>query len=290
MSCAHFVKQKLPLVLSIVLCWLHFSSFAQSQASSDSTIKINEVFPRATADCPEWFEIVNSGTVPVNIKNWHFGRSDDTNLISAVDYMVSPGNFVVATQNKVLFTQKYPSCTQVIQPAHWNMLDNYRDTLCLSNASQVPLECVCWDYKWFDNWTDQSLERVSLQLNGEDKNTWVVSQKPTPGQPNGSIPWRDVALPSLEIGPVPFSPNGDGKDDYLSIKLSLPAAMTADVSIYGFDGRKYFSLPGPVSGQYLWNGRDQSGNPVAVGPFFVVAEVKSGGQKTVLRKKGILWR
>jgi hypothetical protein len=290
MSCAPFIKQKLPLVLIGFFLPACLSFQVLGQAATDCTIKISELFPRAAADCPEWFELVNTGGAAVSIGNWHFGHADDTALVMGSEYMVAPGAYIIVTKDKTLFSRKYPALTRVVQPQQWLTMDNYRDTLCLWDAGSVQCECVCWDYRWFDGWTGQSLERVSLQRSGDNGAAWAIGSSPSPGQPNASAALRDVAAAALDIGPVPFTPNGDAKDDYLSVTLSLPAATTASVSIYGFDGRKYLDLPAAQAGQFLWNGTDMAGHPAPIGPFFVVAEVHGAGQKTVLRKKGVLWR
>ena len=122
------------------------------------------------------------------------------------------------------------------------------------------------------------------------RDAWVIALKPTPGQPNASNAFRATEKPSIEIGPVPFTPNGDGKDDMLSIKLVLPASFTSTIAIYGFNGKKYLDLPITPLPQYLWDGKTDKGVAASVGPFFVVATFKNAGQTTVMRKKGILWR
>jgi hypothetical protein len=102
--------------------------------------------------------------------------------------------------------------------------------------------------------------------------------------PNGTV-WRDVGVAKLHIGPIPFTPNGDGVDDMLSIKLSIPAYYSGTVSIYSFSGHKIFELPQPLKKEYLWNGISQTGQPASVGPFFIIAELKENNSITILRNR-----
>ncbi len=287
MCCAHGKKQKQTAVqaASVLGCFLVVAAYCQN----DSALRINEIFPRAQADCPEWLEFANPSGSPVTLKNWSYGNQDDTCLIAASDFIIPANGFAVLTKDKALFLAKYPSTALVIQPVRWRTLDNYHDTLFVWDSSGALRESVGWDYHWFDSWTDQSLARVSFWISGLLKEAWVVASMPSPGQPNSEAVWRASGV-SLDIGPIPFTPNNDGRDDYLSIKMTLPAGASATVSIYGFDGRKYFEVPQPMSSQFLWNGTASDGRAANVGPFFVVADVTCDGARQVIRKKGILWR
>ncbi|HUI91197.1 MAG TPA: hypothetical protein VLX68_03015 [Chitinivibrionales bacterium] len=272
--------------VAAVAWWYICAAWPQSPGTA---IKINEIFPRAQTDCPEWLELANTSGVSINIKNWKYGHLDDSCLITATDFFVPANGFVVLTKDMTLFSAKYPATVSVIQPVRWRALDNYHDTLYVWDSSGVLCESAGWDSHWFDSWTDQSLARVSLTVSGLLPEAWVVASKASPGQPNSDAMWRASGA-QLDIGPIPFTPNNDGKDDFLSIQLSLPAAATAVVSIYGFDGRKYLDLPTPPSRQFLWNGIAAGGRPAPAGPFFVVAEISENGNKHMIRKKGILWR
>jgi len=282
---------------ALAWCAQHFPVYAQaspSQAASGSaslaSVRINELFPRAQTDIPEWFELVNVSPDPVAVQKWRYGKASDTADLTRDSITVQPNRFLVVTKDKAAFARKYPSVSCVIQPAIWITLDNYRDTLQLWDANGAQREAIAYQSDWFDHWTDQSLERVSLQQNGMLRDAWVAAGKPTPGQPNASVSFRAVQKPSIEISPVPFTPNGDGKDDLFSITLFLPAAYTAAISVYGFNGKKYIDLPITPLPHYQWDGKMENGLAAPIGPFFVVATFKNGDQSIMQRKKGILWR
>jgi hypothetical protein len=279
-------KQKLAFASAMVLWWLFCTTCGQAPGSS---IRINEIFPRAQTDCPEWFELANISSLPVNLKNWKYGDQDDSCGITNLDLELPANGFAVLTKDKPLFLTRYPACPMVIQPLRWHALDNYHDTMYVWDSSGVLQEGAGWDYRWFDSWTDQSLARVSFVKSGLASDAWVVSVRASPGQPNAEAAWRGNGA-ALDIGPVPFTPNGDGTDDFLSIRISVPASASALVSIYGFDGRKYLDLPHPLSQQFLWNGIIAGGMAAPAGPFFVIAEISGNGSRQVIRKKGILWR
>jgi hypothetical protein len=286
MSCAGIKKQK-SLPAAIVFYFLFaLTVFGQN----DTTVKINELFPRATESCPEWLELINSGSAAVNLKGWYIGRPGDSSLISAVDVMIPAGGFLVITRDTVQFGSFFPAVRRAIQPQHWHGLDNYHDTLVLWSATGVVCDSAGWDYRWFPGWANKSLSRVSIRVSGFDRTAWVASENPTPGDSNPEASWHAAAAASLDIGPIPFTPNNDGRDDYLTIRFMLPPGGSGSIAVYGFDGRKYYEVAAIGSREILWNGKTGSGALVPCGPFFVVAEIKSNGRSQVIRKKGVLWR
>jgi hypothetical protein len=288
MSCAKGNKQKQKILrLCIVLGSCAVFSVA---GQADTSVKITELFPRATAQCPEWLELTNTGTAAISLQGWYIGRPGDSSLVTPGNVVIPANGFLVLAKDSVQFETAFPAIRGAIQPQHWHSLDNYHDTLMLWNAGGIRSDSVGWDYRWFGAWTNQSLSRVSMSVSGYDRAAWVLSENPTPGQSNPEVTWHTAAAASLDIGPIPFSPNSDGKDDYLSIRLTLPPGTTGGIALYGFDGRKYYEVTPVVSPEILWNGRSGNGVAVPCGPFFVVAEVKNGGHTQMIRKKGVLWR
>jgi hypothetical protein len=101
--------------------------------------------------------------------------------------------------------------------------------------------------------------------------------------------WRAVSQPSLSIGPTPFTPDGDGRDDKLLISLLLPAETTVRLSIIGANGMTLYTFPTIAEKQY-WTGNTSSGHPAPIGPFYVIAEYIKNGNKSIIRNRGVLWR
>lgn len=250
-------------------------------------LRINELFARGNAGEPEWFEIVNHSSMPVNLRNWTFGNGEDEDTLTSADCTIQQGAFLVVTANAALFATRYPAKNSILAPVRWHTLDNYNDTLRLRDASGRIKEQVCYRSAWFPDWKAQTLARTSLDADGMGPESWSLAGNATPGQPNGIT---TAPRPGLTIGPLPFSPDGDGNNDDLLISLELPGGSSATITVYGFSGTRLRDL-GPWTGRPLrWDGRAGNGAPAPLGPFFVVAQVISPSGKTTLRKKGVLWR
>jgi hypothetical protein len=250
-------------------------------------IKINELFPRGNAGEPEWFELVNSSSMPINVKGWRFGNNENSETLAATDLLLQPGAFLVVTANTALFQARYPAKNRITTPPHWHSLNNYIDTLCLWDPYSRIKERVCYQNSWFLDWQTQSIARISLASEGMSPQSWSLASSPTPGQPNVI---KSATFARLEIGPLPFTPNGDGKNDLLSIALDLPPGYSATVMVYGFSGKKERDFGAWPGRALLWDGKQDNGSPAPLGPFFVVAEITSAKGKTTLRQKGVLWR
>jgi len=84
-------------------------------------------------------------------------------------------------------------------------------------------------------------------------------------------------LARVELIPNPFTPNGDGVNDEISVRyslLSLSVPRPVNISVYDLTGRLVHTLfdASQVNGRYedkVWNGRDRQGQLVEPGIYIV---------------------
>ncbi|MDG5813469.1 lamin tail domain-containing protein [Chitinispirillales bacterium ANBcel5] len=265
-------------------------SSSSKSSKVQGTVLISEIFPRGRVDQPEWIELFNYSEDWYDLQNWSYGTTEDTVLITDTTLLLGPGDFVVVTRRQDLLSRRYPLVRNIIQPPQWQAFNNSNDTLYLFSSNGQLIDIACYSSSWFRGWSSQSIQRTNMNLSGLDQRSWMLSEDPTPGAPNRTVTFNTPSL-SLDIGPLPFKPNGDGKDDYLLILPQFPSQYTAQITIYGFDGREIVSIEAPNNAALLWDGLCANGRTISPGPFFVVAEFTStGGYKRYLRKKGVLWR
>lgn len=251
-------------------------------------IRINELFPRADGGCPEWVEVVNRAPIPVNLRGWRMGNAEDSIVLVEHDLLLSAGAYWVFTKDAAVFLARHRGVGNVSQPPRWHTLDNYEDSLCLWDSRGRLHDAVFYDHDRLGEWPDGSIERVGA---GDGVDQWAVAARPTPALPNMSDSWRAVEHPAVIIAPTPFTPNGDGLNDLLCIRVQLPPGCSVSLAIYSMAGRAVRQVGLIERGEYLWDGRDEGGRPAPVGPVFVVATVTDAdGAETMLRMRGILWR
>ena len=96
-------------------------------------------------------------------------------------------------------------------------------------------------------------------------------------------------IDDLHLDPNPFSPNGDGRYDDLSIQFTLNTAALLRVEIYDVTGgliRTLFAETRFTRGGHnlIWNGRDFEGKTVPFGFYFVFIFAKSAQEELPIAK------
>lgn len=96
-------------------------------------------------------------------------------------------------------------------------------------------------------------------------------------------------IDDVHFDPNPFSPNGDGRYDDLSIQFSLNTAALLRIEIYDINGELVKILAQErrfASGGHnvIWDGRDQQGDTVPFGFYFIFIFAKSEREELPLAK------
>lgn len=125
-----------------------------------------------------------------------------------------------------------------------------------------------------------ALERIDPAAPANDRSNWSSSPRGgTPGAPGAlqSHSGPEDPQSTLRLGPSPFSPDGDGVDDVLRIdgRFATPV-VSVRIRIFDTTGRRVrelvpADLPGPEA-QWTWDGRDDGGRALPVGPYVVVLD------------------
>ena len=140
-----------------------------------------------------------------------------------------------------------------------------------------------WHYPDLISTRGTALERRSMNASSSAPSNWSSSVHPeggTPGSPNSIHIEKLTGLsPTLaEITPIPFTPDGDGISDVLSI-IVRPDTSPQSVRITIFDskGRQVRSLvPAALTGSesiYIWDGRGNENIPLPTGMYILLIEL-----------------
>lgn len=92
-----------------------------------------------------------------------------------------------------------------------------------------------------------------------------------------------IIEPDGSILPDPFTPNGDGQNDFVIFNISGLLENRGEVVIYNFRGRQVREL----SGQNRWDGKNDNGEDLPLGLYLYIVkvdgEVKASGTLTLVR-------
>lgn len=253
-------------------------------------IVINEFLCSPGDNQPEWIELYNRTTSPVNLKNWLSGDSASQSLITSEDLNLFPGEYLILTENRSLFLYAYPEANcNVIEPSTWHILNNSGDKIVLKDSLGFVVDELSYasdaDIKGI------SQERVSPERISSDPDNWwrsVDAKGSTPCKINSLQNSSSADGVKLSINPNPFSPDGDGFDDQTIISFDMPFKSELTLKIYDVRGRLVRTLADKtpqVSGEITWDGKDNSGNIVRVGIYILY--LKTSGSSNLSKKTTI---
>jgi len=256
------------------------NSATRNFPSAETKLIINEIMASPSGGMPEYIEFYNPGDsliqlnyISVNGKRIRRGGE------------LEPGGYFVATSDSSVFTHYsyliWPRRASVIPSLS---LRNDTDTIIVSIMNGKTLDSVVYTNDWhsknFRNTSGRSLEKIHPMLNSNTPASWSTSADHsggTPGLTNSIYTPLADRKNSITISPNPFSPDGDGFEDFTIVSYSLPyESARFTVYIYDKNGRKVRTLkehePLGGSGEFVFDGRDDSGNPLRIGIYILYLE------------------
>lgn len=178
------------------------------------------------------------------------------------------------------------------------LLDNSGDTVRLHSADDDLIDELSYSSGWhlpeLPDTRGVALERISPHGSSNDRANWTSStsnERGTPGRDNSVSPRTTAPGGSaVVVAPSPFSPDGDGLDDFthIDVRLGVPIATVA-LWIFDAAGRLVRRITdaqavGPQA-TFVWDGRDETDTPVSTGIYVVYVEAVDTSAGRVARFK-----
>ncbi len=165
-------------------------------------VVINEVMYDPDLPEPEWIELHNSGSVPIDVSGWTV--QDRTSAKPSIPTGTIPAKgYLLLTKDSAALRGVRSPGPQIVQlslPA----LNNGGDDLVLRDADENTVDSVSYASSWGGK-DGVSLERVDPTSVSNDSDSWgssVDSTGATPGRRNSIAPAeRDLAVHSLQFNP-----------------------------------------------------------------------------------------
>jgi hypothetical protein len=263
------------------------------------SVVINEIYYAPRSGEVEWIELYNRSSEPVDLSMWRWRDRDADSLSAFPDsaLILAPGELaLLAAGREIVYAD--PSAP-VIAPKNWLTLNNDREQLVLADFHGRVQDSLSFSQQWGGD-TGISLERINPNLTSSDSSNWSSCVDPngsTPGKRNSIFTEMVPRQATISILPQPFSPDGDGRDDFALIQLQVPATTaTAQVKIYDVRGRLVHHLlnnaPIGATHQVIWNGRDDANQLAPTGIYIVYLQAiqATGGVLVEARTTVVLAR
>lgn len=279
-------------------------------ASAPASIVINEIMYQPMPGQSEYVEFFNRSAEVVNLAGWTLsdmrdksGNSHELLISRSAVNMASGGYLVVAADSSVL--NDFPNLQDagahvvILNKSSLNLSDGGDDVILRDITGRV-IDSVRYSPQWHNpnisDVTGRSLERVNPDVASNDPRNWSTCANPAGGTPGMRNSIFTASLPSnvsLSFSPNPFSPDGDGFEDFTMISYRLPTtAALVRIRIYDSKGRLVRSLangePSGSHGQIIWDGFTNSREKVRMGIYIVLLEALDANGGTVQSTKGVV--
>ncbi len=168
---------------------------------------INEIMNAPSGGEPEWIEILNFSSEPVNLKNWKISNRfiDTKYTITTQDYFLQPDSYAVITRSDTIFYfhSHIPSKVFIVPQLPVSRFRNDSDAVVIFDSTGLTIDSVYYKSSWVRS--GYSIERIYPNLNSNLKSTWGIStdpEKSTPGRKNSIMAkFNDIAVKTFSTEP-----------------------------------------------------------------------------------------
>jgi hypothetical protein len=235
------------------------------------SVLVNEFFPLPDSTESEFVEMIPQKNV--NINNWTIRDLGGTKgVLPNLD--LSAFTYCLITDDSS-FLDIIPDTSILILPGNGLPgLNNSSETIYILDHTESVIDSLHYNENW-SLMDSRSVEKYRITDISNEPNNWGISvgeAGKTPGFQN-SLFFSDLpSKGSVTISPDPFSPDGDGIDDELTITYSLPYLGAAiRWEIIDMAGRviakPYYNYQVAQNGKLTWNGQRDNGKSARIGIY-----------------------
>ena len=264
------------------------NSFGSVVVGNRNDLVINEIMFDPLTISSEYIEFYNNSGKYLNLNGWKATvGSSSLNLFNGCKFYIQPGAYLVLASDTTLYNRfgnmRGVDSTRIVIFNSSLGLSNSGAMIKISDVLNNTIDSVNYNPKWHNNNLSDtkgySLERINIGLPTTLPSNWSSCANPlggTPGQKN-SIFIQNNKESSLSVSPNPFSPDGDGYEDFTIIKYKLKANTSQiRVKIFDVKGRIVRSLSNNQftnsESQIIFDGKDDGGQKLRVGIYVVFLE------------------
>jgi hypothetical protein len=248
-------------------------------------VVVNEFMFDPVDEQAEWIELFNRSGAPVDLRNWSIETADSTKrrIISETSALLPVDGYWVLAENTARLYDRFPASppTAVEPEGAWPSLLNSGTFITIRDPTGKIIDRVSYDREWSET-AGQAVERIHPDLATEGERSWGPSSSSeggTPGARNSLYSEKPPRILTIEASPNPFSPDGDGREDTVEIRVSSPYARSLiRIRIYDSAGRLVKNLAdekqvGTVW-SISWDGQTDLGLPGRIGPYILLLETR----------------
>jgi hypothetical protein len=214
------------------------------------------------------------------------GQPDKAYLIAPDGYTLFPGELVAVTENPLHVMQQYKSHRKatILEITTLPTYPNDKGHCGLVNNLGQVIDRFSYDDNMHSPVIDDkdgiSLEKIFETAISSQPDKWTSAAESagfgTPGLPNSQRSFP-AGSGNFSISQHWFTPNNDGRDDYITLSYTLPeAGYYVTMLIFAESGAKmaqpFANYYVEQSGTIVWQGDDEEGMPLSPGNYAIHIE------------------
>ena len=268
-------------------------------------ILISEVLSDPEPGRREFIEIVNRSGNVIDLRDYRLNIDDPSvtaNIITNEYWPLAAGEYAIITGGYDGIDSEYnfDSPEKIICMPGMPRLPNDGATVYLLDQAGEIADRIIYSPEWHHEILREvkgvSLERISMTRPGVDPHNWHSAASDadymTPAAPNSvGDDWK--GQPKISISPEFITPDGNGKDDWLSIRYTLDEeGYMIQLYIFNLEGKRIRclaegSLPG-TGGTCFFDGKGEDGRCLPGGYYIVYFHAYHQNGKIFTGKKSFL--
>jgi len=273
---------------------------------------INEILFNPKPNAYDYVEFYNKSNKIFDAAKLYIANRNSSGVVSSIkvlsttsDY-IFPGDYFVVTEDAnnlgMNYLVKNPENVLVVSSLP-SFSDDKGDVIVLNFQGNIIDEVQYkddWHFKLIDNDEGVALEHIDPAGPSQDETNWHSAASTagygTPTYKNSQYKLQQDINATIEVSPKVFSPDNDGRDDIASIvyKVTDPGYV-ANITIFDGSGRPVRNLVRNgtlgLTGYWNWDGLDDKGLKLPVGPYIVFTEIFNlQGKKNTFKNTLVLAR
>jgi hypothetical protein len=286
--------------------WHDNDSLVTTIVLPPSPVVVNEImFRPGSHDC-EWIELLNTGYTAIDLKSWTLeDQCRRPRTITEDDLWLEAGAYLLLVEDQQVFAMAHqdPDINFLRPAGGWPTLNDkdgafgIADMVVVRDYHGTAVDSVAYRERWSS--PGVSIERIDPRQPSPNPANWSPhygGDQSSPGRAN-SVSFhvgdgRDI----LSLCPEAFTPDGNGANDFLAVKVTFPEACLVRLGVFDLAGNMVQSL---IDGEVIeqsrttfWNGKSTDGRDLATGVYLVTLEAKatSSDRAYELKRPAILVR
>jgi len=253
---------------------------------SSGSLVINEIMYDPDTGSSEFLEFFNASRDSIQLAGLqlYFGSSGKCKLSDSFIILPPEKYFVLSSDSAIFNNYSWLKSETVLKIAGSLTLSNDGALLVLKDFYGTTLDSLSYSPGWHSKSVvitkNRSLERVNPHIDASSRSNWnscAAAEGATPGRRNSIFAQNLSSEKRVTINPNPFSPDGDGFEDFGIINFDLTQPLSqVRIKVFDSSGRLVRSLAenrlASSNNSVIFDGMDESGQPLRIGIYILLIE------------------